>query len=219
MESKIYHGNLTITAENVLEYKHINTVTGYLSIKESGTFLPALTEIGGALCIVAPDAQLPALTHVGGALFIHSRNASLPALASVGDDAYIRADGTSLPALAVVGGGLYISAHNARMPALAGIGGGNLFISSDGADLPMLTEVLGGLYIRTEGSEFDHSKIKFGAGEVLAVSGYALHLKDGMYSAGCRGPWTAEQALAHWGTDHPCQERASIFRRAIIGHE
>ena len=138
------------------------------------------------------------LTSVGGSLSIEAQDTSLPALATVGGGClYIRADGTSLPALAAVSGDLYIRADGASLPALAAVGCS--------------------LYI-CPGIQFDHSKIEFGHGEVLAVSEYALHLKDGLYRAGCRGPWTAEQALAHWSTAHPVPARATLFRAAIIGH-
>lgn len=92
---------------------------------------------------------------------------------------------------------------------------GYLYIQAEGAALPVLTSVGGYLYIAI-GIKFDHSRIDFGAGQVLAIWEYALHVKDGAYRAGCRGPWNAEQALAHWHIGHP---RAEAFRAAIAAHE
>lgn len=82
------------------------------------------------------------------------------------------------------------------------------------ASLPVLTSVGGDLSI-TFGLTFDYSAIKFDAGEVLAVWEYALHHKDGLFRAGCRGPWTAEQALEHWDAGHHAPSRAELFRATI----
>jgi hypothetical protein len=84
----------------------------------------------------------------------------------------------------------------------------------EGATLvaPALTEVEG--YLFCEGV-FDYSKIKFGAGEIIAISGYALHHKDGLLTAGCRVGWSYERALVHWGDYHENQARARIFAAAI----
>jgi len=80
--------------------------------------------------------------------------------------------------------------------------------------LPMLTSVGGYLYI-VNGINFDHSAITFGAGRVIAISEYALHIKDGKYRAGCRGPWSAAEALNHWGDGHETPSRANLFMEAI----
>lgn len=95
---------------------------------------------------------------------------------------------------------------------------GYLYILAEGASLPVLTSVSGDLYI-SYGITFDHSAIEFGAGQVLAVWEYALHVRHGEYRAGCRGPWTAEQALAHWNVGHHEPSRAELFREAIKAHE
>jgi len=95
---------------------------------------------------------------------------------------------------------------------------GYLYICDEGAALPVLTSVGGSLYIAI-GIQFDHSHIEFGAGQVLAVWEYALHVKDGQYRAGCRGPWSAAQALAHWHAEHHAPPRAKTFRAAIDEHE
>ena len=186
-------GDLIVTKKNAASVAYITEVTGYLSI-EADAQLPVLTSVGGGLSIEA-DAQLPVLTSVGGGLYIEA-DAQLPVLTSVGGSLYIRAD-AQLPVLTSVGGGLYIEAD---------------------AKLPVLTSVGGYLFIAI-GVSFDHSSIEFGAGRVLAVHEYALHIKDGEYRAGCRGPWTAQKALRHWNTWHHAPTRAEKFRAAIAAQE
>lgn len=80
-------------------------------------------------------------------------------------------------------------------------------------------------------SKFDYSNIKFADGEVIAVSEYVLCYNEEtqMYTAGCRGPWSAKEALQHWqsvqrdrhiyinGTSRI--ERADIFVEAIEKNE
>lgn len=117
--------------------------------------------------------------------------------------------------LTEVTGNLYIEA-DAQLPVLTSVGG-YLFIDAD-ARLPVLTSVGGNLFIAI-GVSFDHSSIEFGAGRVLAVHEYALHIKDGEYRAGCRGPWSAEQSLKHWNTGHYAPTRAEKFRAAIAAQE
>ena len=90
---------------------------------------------------------------------------------------------------------------------------GGLIIDAE-ASLPVLTTVGGDLSISI-GVNFDYSAIEFGAGLVLAVWEYALHLKDGKYCAGCMGPLTADEALKHWTTGHHAPSRATLFRVAI----
>lgn len=54
----------------------------------------------------------------------------------------------------------------------------------------------------------------------IAISNYALiHTDGGRYIAGCRGPWTAERALAHWGDKSRIDERARLFVKAIEQNE
>lgn len=86
-------------------------------------------------------------------------------------------------------------------------------------NLPNLKQVGGTLNIDPD-YYFDYSGIKFGAGNIIAISGYALHVStDGKYRAGCRGPWDATTALNHWDASHPVQSRAKKFREAILAHE
>ena len=54
---------------------------------------------------------------------------------------------------------------------------------------------------------------------MLAKSVYGLYYYQGKYVAGCRGPWSADQALYHWDEYHPTQNRATLFRSVIIENE
>ena len=97
-------GNLTITEENVGDFKALTSVGEGLFIRADAS-LPALTSVGGWLDIGAA-ASLPALTSVGGGLHI-SADASLPALTSVrgypvatGDLAQFRLRAVAIMALA-----------------------------------------------------------------------------------------------------------------------
>jgi len=50
----------------------------------------------------------------------------------------------------------------------------------------------------------------------IAVSDYALiQTETGQYTAGCRGPWSQSEALAHWGAAHRKDARAKAFVAAI----
>jgi hypothetical protein len=50
---------------------------------------------------------------------------------------------------------------------------------------------------------------------IAQCDGYILwRSEDGLYYAGCRGPLTRTEALAHWGK-HRHDERARVFRQAI----
>ena len=84
---------------------------------------------------------------------------------------------------------------------------GALDVWAEGAQFPKLVKT-GTLYVWAEGAQFPE------LGRVIAMSTCGLVLlNNGILSAGCRGPWTREQALAHWGkrTD----ERAKLFTAAI----
>ena len=85
---------------------------------------------------------------------------------------------------------------------------GELSVRAEGAQFPKLAQVTGWLSVEAEGAQFP------ALGRVIAMSTWGLVLlNNGMFCAGCRGPWTREQALAHWGkrTD----ERAKLFTAAI----
>ena len=107
-----------------------------------------------------------------------------------------------------VGGWLDIRAEGTSLPALTNVDGG-LNISAEGASLPALTSIGGGLDIRAEDTSLP------GLGAVLAHSTWSLvklHA-SGLYAAGCRGPWSRDQALAHWGGRS--DERAVLFSAAL----
>lgn len=149
------------------------------------------------------DLTLPELRLVGGNLFstgyvTESPNLNFPKLKTVCRSITL-SPGTSLnaPNLEAVGGDLTL---------------GKVFVA------PKLRSVLGCLNVGR--TNFDHSATTFKAGKILAVSYYALHVSDsGLYSAGCRGPWTAAEALHHWNGKHSTPARATLFKEAILLHE
>jgi len=55
--------------------------------------------------------------------------------------------------------------------------------------------------------------------KLLAEHHWDLFYYQGKYHAGCRGPWSAEEALKHWDEYHHYPERAMLFTKAIIEHE
>ena len=87
---------------------------------------------------------------------------------------------------------------------------GELYIRAEGASLPALTRVDGGLNISAEGASLPCF------GTIIAHETWSLirlH-STGLYVAGCRGPWTRDQALAHWiGRS---DERAVLFTAALM---
>src|SRR3990167_10016300 len=91
--------------------------------------------------------------------------------------------------LAEVTGWLSVEAEGAQFPALVKTGA--LYVEAKGTQFPELAEVTGALYVRAEGAQFPK------LGRVIATSTWSLVLlNNGMFWAGCRGPWTREQALA-----------------------
>ena len=86
---------------------------------------------------------------------------------------------------------------------------GNLTITDQNLETCLvLAQVTGWLSVLAEGAQFPK------LGRVIAMSTWGLVLlNDGMLSAGCRGPWTKEQALAHWGKR--ADKRAKLFTAAI----
>ena len=157
---------------------------------------------------IADVADAADIGCVGGWLDIRAEGTSLPALTSISGGLYIHAEGASLPALTSVDGGLNISAEDTSLPALTSVDGG-LNIRAEGASLPALTSIGGGLDIRAEDTSLP------GLGAVLAHSTWSLvklHA-SGLYAAGCRGPWSRDQALAHWGGRS--DERAVLFSAAL----
>ena len=84
----------------------------------------------------------------------------------------------------------------------------NIIITNENMALcQTLTEVDGRLYVQDEGASFP------ALGRVIAFSTWALVLlRDGRLSAGCRGPFTRQQALQHWDRS---DARAQLFTAAI----
>jgi hypothetical protein len=175
------------------------------------------------------------ITEVRGNVWLYA-GASLPNLESVTGSMKI-GSGTHLPALACIGGNLDIHQTLARptnLPALTAIHGSLFDMSSETLHVPLLTKVRGRLAVL---HDFDHSNIEFGAGEVLALSEYALHYRPGvreMYRAGCRTFHSKAAALLHWeknmqidpdnvldrvqGHVKAVKRRAEIFVEALKNH-
>ncbi len=108
---------------------------------------------------------------------------------------YVR-QGTTLhaPLLAEVGG--YVSVDEGatlNAPLLAEVGGDVSVSKGATLNAPLLAEVY---------REIAHD-------EYSAL----FRSTSGRYRAGCRGPWTAEQALEHWGPRS--DDRAVLFCEAI----
>src|SRR3990167_1210025 len=162
--------------------------TGNLTITDQNlkTCL-VLAEVTGGLDVRAEGAQFPKLAEVTGALDVQAKGAQFPKLAEVTGALDVRAEGAQFPKLAEVTGALDVQAKGAQFPKLV---------------------KTGALHVRAKGAQFPK------LGRVIAMSTWGLVLlNNGILSAGCRGPWTREQALAHWGkrTD----ERAKLFTAAI----
>jgi hypothetical protein len=187
-----HQGDLLVTSANLEYAETLASVGGDLVINADAN-LPVLERVGGGLVIYASaDARLPLLESVGGDLCIHAK-VNLPVLESVGGGVIIHASADArLPLLESVGGDLCIYA-DANLPVLERVGGGLVIYAT--ADLPVLRSA--------------HGK----PGRLLAVHEYGLWQDDvGLYSAGCRGPFTKAQALSHWDRE---DDRALLFALAI----
>jgi len=113
-------------------------------------------------------------------------------------------------------GNLIITKYNAADFAALTSVGGDLSVRAD-AQLPALTSVGGYLYVEADGKlsapllAFDGEKYT-----EIARSDYVLFSGDkGNFRAGCHGPFTAGQALAHWNR---IDDRAVVFTAAIKKH-
>jgi hypothetical protein len=170
--------------------------------------------IAGNLIVRAGDKRdYSLLVEVDGYVDVQ-QGATLTAPALVEVDGYVDVrQGATLtaPALAKCGSVYARQGATLTAPALAKCGSVDV---QQGATFtaPALVEVDG--YLFCEGV-FEYSKIKFTAGEIIAISGYALHHKNGCLTAGCRDSWSYEKALNHWNASHDNQERARIFSAAI----
>lgn len=117
--------------------------------------------------------------------------------------------------------GFLIIRTDAHLPVLESVGG-DLIIRAD-AQLPALTEVKRKARI-SRGKTLNAPNARIIGGEfhgIAADDEYELFRSaDGMYVAGCRGPWTAEKALAHWKNPRSDnRERAALFVDAIQSAE
>ena len=178
-------GNLTITDQNLKTCLVLAQVTGALYVRAEGAQFPALVKTC-ALYVLAKGAQFPELVKTG--------------------TLDVWAEGAQFPKLAEVTGALDVWAKGAQFPKLVKTGA--LDVQAEGAQFPKLAEVTGALDVLAEGAQFPK------LGRVIAMSTWGLVLlNNGMFCAGCRDPWTREQALEHWG--QRTDERAKLFTAAI----
>jgi hypothetical protein len=139
-----YHheGNLEIKTENVEEYAHLKSVSGYLSVQVEGFSAPALTSVGN-LIVYAAGFSSPALKSVGK-LIVHAPGFSAPVLKSVGGDLTVYAEGFFAPSLKSVGY-LSVQAEGFSAPALKSVR--NLSVRVAGFSAPALKSVRGDLSV------------------------------------------------------------------------
>ena len=111
--------------------------------------------------------------------------------------------------------GTLIIEADAQLPALESVGGG-LIVKAD-AQLPVLESVGGWLKVEGPGSVNAPKYLGRVFREIESDDHYALcRSEDGYYVAGCRGPWSADEALEHWRSPRPDnQSRAASFVLAI----
>ena len=150
---------------------------------------------------------------IDGNLGVTPENASqYSGITKVSGGLYIR-EGASLTAPALTECGWLDIREGASLtaPALTKCGGLDI---REGASLtaPALTEVSGWLYIH-KGANLTAP----GWNQLAFGDKYCLYRTPaGKYQAGCRGPWTAAEALAHWSGD---SDKCKRFREAIIKAE
>lgn len=107
----------------------------------------------------------------------------------------------------------YLSVYaDASLPALTSIGGG-MYVYAD-ASLFALTSIGGRLSVRESASLRAPNAVIYGEKWTeIAESCYVMFRSEsGRYMAGCRGPFTAAEALKHWNRS---DERARVFTAAI----
>jgi cytoskeletal protein CcmA (bactofilin family) len=175
-----------------------------------GTVYAAGARIHGDLR--ADEAQIAGNLDVRGAQIDGDVRADK---AQIGGD--LRADKAQIAGLLVlnkahIGGGVH--AHGARIVGSlivnrAHIGGA---VDASGAKIAGALTYRDGLI---EGGIVMPDVMHGNLGRAIAqCDGYILwHGKNGRYWAACRGPFTREEALAHWYRD---DKRARVFRRAIL---
>lgn len=157
---------------------------------------PKLEEVRGNV-IICRRFEAPALEYVGGYLDI-CEEAHLPELLAVSGE-LCTSYPIKLPKLALVGGPLNL---NSRV------------------EVPRGLRVRGPLKVEHPSLADNLDGVTFDPGKILAISVYALHYKDGRYTAGCRENLTADEALRHWFEGRVWAPiRAVRFREAIIANE
>ena len=145
------------------------------------------------------------MKHTGNLTITDQNLETCLVLAEVTGELSVLAKGAQFPKL-VKAGALYVRAKGAQFPELAEVTGA-LSVEAEGAQFPALVKT-GWLSVEAKGAQFP------ALGRVIAMSTWGLVLlNNGMFCAGCRGPWTREQALAHWG--ERTDERAELFTAAI----
>src|SRR3990167_5762022 len=145
------------------------------------------------------------MKHIGNLTITDQNLESCLVLEEVTGCLSVQAKGARFPAR-VKAGWLSVLAEGAQFPKL--VEAGWLDVWAEGAQFPKLAQVTGALSVQAKDAQFP------ALGRVIAMSTWGLVLLNNrMFCAGCRGPWTREQALAHWGkrTD----ERAKLFTAAI----
>lgn len=119
------------------------------------------------------------------------------------------------------------------MTKYAGAISGNITIM-EGDDVSALTKVSGSVDVREGASLTAPALVESGGVDVgegasltapalvadiyyeISNSGYVLFANSEFYKAGCRGPFKADKALAHWDRK---DVRAVDFTKAIKAHE
>jgi hypothetical protein len=135
------------------------------------------------------------------------------------DDA-LYCNGSSLfeaPKLEYIDGAIHIGYKaKADLPMLRTTS--RIYIARSGALIaPQLTEVRLTVHLQKDALLYAPLLKNADVYTEIAYAYYTLYRSDkGMYIAGCRGPWTAEQALDHWSNRlGGCEERSALFVEAV----
>ena len=187
------------------------------------TALPEGLNVGGGLDLTGTAmTSLPAGLSVGGNL-----NLTGTAITALPNDLIVRGSLdlgcsaiTSLPAGLRVGGSLYLDGTAiTTLPDGLSVGG-SLFLRST-----LITRIPQGLVVRvlmasphmsfpTAWFALSDSTVKWRA---LACEGECTLIENesGQIVAGCRGPWSSAEALAHWGAPARTDELSRRFAAAL----
>lgn len=153
------------------------------------------------------------LTSVHGSVEVQARGISFPALRNVRGSLRVYQGDNVFPVLTDVGEFLTVCTDNVEFRALTSVVLG-LDVFGEKISLPAVERVYGRISVRNDDVAFPALRFYHGVeGSIACIKGYILwYGDDGMWYAGCRGPFTTEQALSHWDrTD----ERAVAFTAAI----